>query len=269
MKNIDDQLADIIGAQNSFDFETRDFACILLPAVDYDSQLKAIASLLKQHRESEKRTIEKIQEIERALPSLSGMQNQFANNERVDLLNASVYADAAHSMAAIGMLAPFIESVFYQAFQSARDHFGAAIDQLPDHRRWKADADVRWNCRYFWKNGEMVGNLIAGIMQLSSATGLNEFLPPGLRKTLSAIFAYRNKMFHLGFEWPIEERGKFRAQAVQEKWPETWFAWATSDCKPWICYMTDELISECVTQIGKVLHAIGEFVVEKLPGTRS
>lgn len=30
--------------------------------------------------------------------------------------------------------------------------------------------------------------------------------------------------------------------------------------------MTDTLISECIALISKVLHAMGEFAVEKLPG---
>lgn len=110
--------------------------------------------------------------------------------------------------------------------------------------------------------------MVAGIMQLSSATGLNEFLPINLAKTLSAVFAYRNKMFHLGFEWPVHEREKFSILIINEKWPTTWFHWATSGSKPWICYMTDELISECLTQIDGVLHAIGEFAVHKLPGAK-
>jgi hypothetical protein len=266
MKNIEGPSPGMVSTQESFGMESRDFACILLPAIDYESQLEAIGSLLEQHRQNEQRSSEIILEIERELPSLSGMRSHMANHERVDLLNRSVYADAAHSMAAIGMLAPFIESVFYQAFQSARIHFGDATDLLPKHQRWKEDPKARWDCRFIWIKGQKKRNLIEGIMQVSSATGLNEFLPSDLRNTLSAVFAYRNKMFHLGFEWPMAEREKFRAQIVIEKWPDHWFAWATSDSDPWVCYMTDALISECVALIGKILRAMGEFAVEKLPG---
>lgn len=265
MKNVEGQPSGITSSQESFGMAPRDFACILLPAVDYESQLQAIGSLLEQHRQNERRSSERVLEIERELPRLSGMRSHQANDERGDLLNTSVYADAAHSMAAIGMLAPFIESVFYQAFQATRTHFGDATDLLPEHPRWKADPEVRWDCRFIWINGEKKGNLVEGIMQLSRATGLEEFLPSDLRKTLDAVFAYRNKMFHLGFEWPMEEREKFRTRIISEKWPDHWFAWATSDSKPWVCYMTDALISECVGLIGKVLHALGEFAVEKLP----
>jgi hypothetical protein len=107
--------------------------------------------------------------------------------------------------------------------------------------------------------------MVVGIMQLSCATCLNEFLPTNLQKTLSAVFAYRNKMFHLGFEWPVHEREKFSTLIIDERWPTTWFNWATSDSKPWICYMTDDLISECLTQIDGILFAFGKFAVHKLP----
>ncbi|NYE61100.1 hypothetical protein FHW58_002252 [Duganella sp. 1224] len=265
MNNVDRQPPGSADLQKSFGMEARDFACILLPHIDYDSQLRAIGSLLDLHRQNAKRRSEAIQGIERELPHLSGVQSDLASDERVEMLHRSVYEDAAHSMAAIGMLAPLIETIFYQAFQSARPYFGDAAEQLLFHRKLEADAETRWDCRFIWAKGKKVGNSVEGIMQLSAAIGLDEFLPCNIRETLSAVFAYRNKMFHLGFEWPTDERKRFSARIVSEKWPANWFAWATSNSEPWVCYMTDTLIFECVTQIGNVLHGLGRFVVEKLP----
>ncbi|RFP09222.1 hypothetical protein D0T23_26260 [Duganella sp. BJB475] len=245
---------------------TRDYACILLPTVDYEAQLQAMRSLLDQHKKNEDRRTADIQRIDQAIPHLSEEQGRWASDDRSDRLHASVYADAAHSMAAIGMLAPFIETIFNEAFSSARSFYGANTDSLPDHRRWKADIDLAWNCRHSWKkNGARFDSMDAGIMQLSSAIGLKEFLPTSLPTTLSAVFAYRNKMFHLGFEWPVHEREKFNERIAGEKWQTTWFQWATRDSKPWICYITNELIAECLTQIDGVLHAFGAFAVQKLP----
>ena len=102
MKNIGGRPRGKAITQESFGMEARDFACILLPAIDYNSQLQAIGVLLEQHRQNEQRSSERILKIERELPSLSGVLSHMANDERVDLLNMSVYADAAHSMAAIG-----------------------------------------------------------------------------------------------------------------------------------------------------------------------
>jgi len=215
---------------------TRDNACILLPTVDYDAQLQAIRSLLDQHKKNENRRTTDILKIDQANTHLSDEQGRWAPYDRSDMLHASVYADAAQSMAAIGMLAPFIETMFCQAFSSAQTYYGDATAHLPEHRRWKADVAQRWACRHYCR---CVVNVVKGIMQLSGATGLIEFLPTNLEKALSAVFAYRNRMFHLGFEWPAHEREKFSSLIVNEKWPTTWFQWAIHDSKPWICYMTD------------------------------
>ena len=42
-------------------------------------------------------------------------------------------------------------------------------------------------------------DLVAGILQLCDATGLVKKLPSDLEVTLSALFIYRNRMFHDGF----------------------------------------------------------------------
>lgn len=266
MSKLEKQAPGKASLQESPGMAARDFACVLLPTVDYDSQLEAIRSLLTLHKQNEKRCSAKIAEVERELQDLTGIQSDFANHERAEILHMSVYIDAAHSMAAIGMLAPFIETIFYQAFRSGGSHYGDAIDLLPNHSRWAQDTEAGWDCRFFWKKGKRFVNLVEGIMQLSSATGLKEFLPPNLRNILSAVFTYRNKMFHLGFEWPMNERKKFQTLIASEKWPDNWFACATSDASPWIYYMTDTLISECIEQINNVLHALGQFAVRKLPG---
>src|SRR3989442_3103051 len=46
-----------------------------------------------------------------------------AVDEWVDLLHDSVYQRATHSMAAVRMLAPLVESMFFVAFYKVREHF--------------------------------------------------------------------------------------------------------------------------------------------------
>lgn len=253
------------GPLSSSALEARDFACILIKTVDYESQLTAIKALLDSHRQIARARNERITQIELEIPRYKGIDSVLAENERVDLLHRSVYEDAAYSMAAIGMLAPFIETIFSHTFHTAQAHYDAAPAHSPDHPRWKVDEHLRWDCRWFYKEGEMQNNLVEGILQLSRATGLANFLPPDLRKTLQAVFGYRNKMLHHGFEWPIEEREKFCRRASNE-WPQDWFIWAISGDDPWVCYMTDSLINECLTRIDQILDAIGQFVEKELPG---
>lgn len=59
----------------------------------------------------------KIQALDAFARKSTGLRNDRAVDEWVDLLHASTYQSAANSMAAVGMLAPLIESLFYQAFQ--------------------------------------------------------------------------------------------------------------------------------------------------------
>lgn len=79
---------------------------------------------------------------------------------------------------------------------------------------------------------------------------------------LKALFGYRNKMFHHGFEWPIDARAKFANFIQTQKIPEHWFRAATSDGEPWIYYMTEACISECLSAVGEIIEAFGSFARE-------
>lgn len=105
--------------------------------------------------------------------------------EYVDHLHGKIFLDAAHSMAAVGMLAPFIESMFEQAYYGIRELFDQENLQLASPKRRVMKADKRWNCHY-----TMSGNLhlVNGIFELATATGLKKHLPPDLKITLEAIW---------------------------------------------------------------------------------
>ena len=57
-------------------------------------------------------------------------------------------------------------------------------------------------------------------------------MPGDLEATLAVLFAYRNKMLHLGFEWPSRELERFEEQLESSRWPTDWFSKATSDDRP-------------------------------------
>jgi hypothetical protein len=76
--------------------------------------------------------------------------------------------------------------------------------------------------------------------------------------TLLALFAYRNRMFHHGLEWPMDERRQFTDR--MKAWPAGWFSVAESGGDPWIIYMTDSFVSACVATIEQVIEALGAFI---------
>ena len=100
-------------------------------------------------------------------------------------------------------------------------------------------------------------------MQLIDAVEMTNYMPDDLRVTLSALFAYRNKMFHGGFEWPLEERQRFARQLSRSGWPEDWFSTAMSGGKPWIFYMSPIFVTHCLDRMEQVIEGIGKFYKER------
>ncbi len=238
----------------------RDLAITFLSEIDYEAQLRAIRSILERNKEINLKSSSEIKEIERDAQTLVGVSRERAADEWVDCLYSSVYQDAAHSMAAVGMLAPFIESLFYQGFQGIRQHFIQMKGVPPiDHERWRQATDDAWDCRYVWKKGKGREGITEGIMQLTTAIGLSTFLPDELHRTLQALFEYRNKMFHCGFEWPVMERSKFDRRITDARWPNNWFSKATSNKETWVFYITDTFICHCLDTVDKVIDAFGLF----------
>ncbi len=232
---------------------------MVLPDLDYDAQLVAIQQLIRQHERVNAELAQEIDEIKAFAERSTGLRNEHAVNELIDRFHHSVYQDAAHSMAAVGMLAPLIESVFHQAFCGIRKQFFASTGSVSSHPRWAQPAEDQWDCHFVWKNGRRRKSLVDGIVQLAEAIDLTPHLPRGYGLKLQALFEYRNKMFHHGFEWPLDERKRFAKRIDESGWPADWFARATSGDEPWVFYMTAPFIGRCVELVEGVIEGIGAY----------
>ncbi len=244
----------------------RDSACLVLPDLDYDSQLAAIQYLLRQHKKDDKTLRDEIKRIEQIAQRTTGLRNEHAVNEWMNHVHASIFQDAAHSMAAVGMLAPLIESMFYQAFHGIRQiiHEQKEITPINMHIRWKQATEDQWDCHYFWSKGKQTRDLVKGILQLAEAVELSSYLPSDLKLTLQALFEYRNKMFHNGFEWPLDVRQRFQQRINDAKWPQEWFSKAEHGDNPWIFYLTDIFINHILITIDNTIKGIGAFCNNEL-----
>jgi len=162
-------------------------------------------------------------------------------------------------MAAVGMLAPLTEAIFFRSFAGLRLrlHTEQTLVLRP-HPRWEWSTEHQWDCHYFHaQNGRPKKELVKGILELADAIGLSPYLPTTLQLTLQALFEYRNKMFHHGFEWPTSVRKAFNNRRTI--WPEDWFSVASSGHEPWIFYLTDTFITHCLTTIDDTVSGIGTF----------
>ena len=92
------------------------YVLFMLEELDYHAQFIAIRNLLNTHEQERKHLHEEIEEMREIADRTSGDANWIAADEWANLCHRSCYQDADHSMAAVGMIAPFIESVFQHAF---------------------------------------------------------------------------------------------------------------------------------------------------------
>jgi hypothetical protein len=151
-------------------------------------------------------------------------------------------------MAAIGMIAPMVESILCQALAALGKMYQEKKMNPPVHYRWtRADKaycpwEPRWNCQFHFNNkNEAKNNIPLGIPQLAEACGLAQHLTSDFMTWFKAMFNYRDFMFHGGFEWSVGNRRKFTQLIEKEGWKQ-FFTCSTSRGEPWIYYLTNETI---------------------------
>ena len=237
--------------------DDRFLASIVLGWPDYDAQLYAIRDVLRWHGRAADELSNEIKAIGAFVEQAPGSASERAVDDLVDHLHQSVFRDAAYSMAAVGMLAPFIEFVFKRVFAGIRDRLDHIEDARKGHVRWVMQPDKQWDCSYALPCRK---HLVDGIVELADAIGLAADLPAELRKTLAALFGYRNKMFHLGFEWPESQLAAFERRIESDGWPGDWFDRATSAGKPWVFYLSDTFVDHCLATVEQIFSGLGAFV---------
>ena len=255
----DDLLHELEAAEpDPFEITNRDQALFLIEEYDLEAQLLAIRGLVKRNSESDKALEAEIKSLGAEICKHTDEYADYLQDSWIDHLHGSVFLDAAHSMSTVGMLAPFVESLFVAIFKGLRANRGP-VDAASDARAAALHDDF-WNPHYVFEGGRRRRDVVKGIGQLSESTGLAAYLPDSLSKTLSALFEYRNKMFHNGFEWPMVEREKFGNAIRRNQWPSEWFTQSTTDGKPWIFYMSSEFIQHCFSTIDQVLEGVGDYL---------
>ena len=214
-------------------FETvtdRDIALGIL-ALDYESQLVAVHSVLQRNREAEAQASARIRKLEAAIRK-HGHPHHWVEHDWVDRMHDQTFLDAAHSMAAVGLIAPVIESLFDRTFR----YFG-------HENKWKQSR------RH---------DIAKGILKLAEAINLKRHLPDDLDRTLLALFAYRNKMFHCGLEWPEKDRRDFANRIRSNGWTNC-FSCAESGGDPWCVYLSKEFVDHCLKTVDSVIDGIGAY----------
>ena len=197
---------------------------------DYARHVEAMRELLFRNQQADVALSDEISDSDERARRSTGEANYFAVEHTVDLKERSIYQDVAHSMAAVGMIAPFMEGVF-------KDIFERIQEELPR------------------------GDLAKNILKVVERRGLKSYLPCELAPTMEALFRYRNDLFHWGFEWPAYIRQQFQDATAQ--WPDGWFEVATENSEPWIFSMSMLFINHCVEVAEAVPEGLQAFLVDE------
>nr|WP_314444422.1 hypothetical protein [uncultured Sphingomonas sp.] len=234
-----------------------DYAHFFFSEYDLEAQLIAIHGFLQRSQEREEQEADEIRALAKRAEEIG---SEHLVGMYTDSVHASVYSDAAHSAAAVGMLAPFVENLFTGIFRGIGEEEGDYLGRDKDTKRSMLSRAHFWNPHFAFTSSEVKTNLVDGIMQLADAAKLTPRLPPDTRKVLEALFEYRNGMLHNGFEWPPERREKF-AERIRN-WDPSWFICAQSGGKPWVWYMSDVFIARILSFIDEVIEGAGQHAHE-------
>jgi len=266
----DTDWGDMAGAGfEHFRINSLDRVLLLIGEPDLNQQLIAIKGLLHRNREAEKQVAEEIKALDAHIRAYAGGDEEYQmhmQGQWVDSLHGTVFQDAAHSMSAVGMLAPFIESLFVSIFQELRQRLEANEVSFDETPRGPSSTTKFWDPRWVREDERWKLGLVRGARQLSDAIGLSPCLPEGFAAMHAALVAYRNSMFHNGFEWPLDERQKFASQIENNGWPNHWFTQAKRDNEPWVFYMSDDFIEHCLQIIDQVLEGVGRYLEQNGTG---
>ncbi|MER9880993.1 hypothetical protein [Mesorhizobium sp. M0118] len=250
------------GLRQAFDnlLDDRDHLFTLLDTIDWDAQLDAIQDVLGRNRAAADAVASNIKALEEGVRTYRGRYQDHAVDGHVDAMYRSSYSDAAVSLSAVGMVVPMLESVLSQSFKSLGAMYSAKRMSPPHHQRWQRAGEHvhRWNCQWYFGSSGPRTDIISGIKQLSEATGLANWLEPGTTDWIAAMLSYRNRVFHGGFEWSIDQREQFETLIAERNW-DRFFQSARTNDNPWIFYIRDEIIDDMPRRMASILDSLGRF----------
>ncbi|WP_420636170.1 hypothetical protein [Candidatus Palauibacter sp.] len=245
--------------QDTFpDVDPRDLGLGFLYPVNYEAQLIAIRGLLGRNDTVDNAIGTAIGEIRAEIETDGFTERAF--DEWTERVEQHFYQATAHSMAAVGLIAPLMESLFYWTFYKIGESITDSQPMPSQHKRWRIWRERQWDCHWVWRGREPRQNIVDGIWEFICAFQMQSYLPSDLKKTLEALFAYRNKMLHCGLEWPLGERKSFEKQMTNRKWPVEWFDRIGTKDEPRIFYMAPKFIAKCLNSAENTIEGVGEFV---------
>jgi hypothetical protein len=115
----------------------RDHLRSFYPDFEPKFQIAAIKAVVELHKDDSAGRNKSLEALIAATHEHTDFDDrQRAEREAGDLFQETGYAEAAYSMGAVGMLAPFLETIFHQAFLAMGRKLYSEAAPPPSHERW-------------------------------------------------------------------------------------------------------------------------------------
>jgi hypothetical protein len=190
-----------------------------------------------------------------AEPDFDKVPSEWHGDLEDDLRYIYTYRGAAAGHAAVGAIAPFLESVFHHEFASLQCAFGER-SRIKEHHRWQLSVDDFWDPSVVADSGQKRDrpDLARGVKQLFAALDIGGRFPKEIHTTVTALFSFRNYALHNGYEWPIEARDQF-AKLITSNKCERWFVWSKWGGDLWILCARDLFFTESLEMTKQTIQA--------------
>jgi len=164
-----------------------------------------------------------------------------------DVISRAHHESALRTLSIAGVYAPSLEGLLRQQFTSLREPYDSPNMSLENlvkneaNRRWciyDDDPDSFWEIdKIVEENGCVRKNIVEGFAQLRDALSVGKFFEQDDIRCFEALFAFRNKVFHNGYYWPMSERLIFLGRIKEMAWTDL-FDWCTEGEDPGIFHFT-------------------------------
>lgn len=132
----------------------------------------------------------------------------------------------------IAMLAPAIENLYKKSLYI-----------LIEKKLGKKELSEIFTKNKGFKRGKPEeGGAVNRVMQALDMLMIQSKFCPNIEECLSALFGYRNALFHNGLEWSKDECDAFNNQNHQKKW----FTSHSNSCRPYFFLPTNKFIDELI-----------------------
>ena len=214
---------------------------------DHDAHLRAIDSFAQAIKEWNELFDSEAKDASARKP-----QSEHEVDDIISIYYDTGFADLARSHAFICTMAAFLESLFKRCLPAVGKSFNGSLpNNHPRVVRFANSLSSFWDPRKPEKDQSGIAKRICDILE---ASGLNRYFGSEFARLITAVFAYRNRMVHNGYEWDPEERTQFNDQINRESWSQ-WFSVATIGDDPWFFTITPAFHDQCLNLCNRAVLA--------------